>query len=169
MFGVILIVIILIVVLISFFLNNYFSSESIVVEKEQLLKLKREKLSIIEKKFLKGKIKEKVFYQLKKDLSFETILLELEVFALKKNNFLKLELKLEQLFERIKKPTKYKRAKLKNLLKESEIIRLQLNIIEKKLLKNEINQETFEKLLGFKENEMTEKEAQIISFLNNSN
>lgn len=161
--------IVLIVVLISLiiFFYNKTDSKKIIFLKEQELLLLKDRYKIAEKKFLQGKIKQNIFDKLKNDLEYEIVLIELEIFRVKKNYFSKLEEKFQQILLKIKKPTKYKKAKLKGFLKESEMIRNELRLIEKKILKNEISQNTFERLLQEKEKEMIKKETQILHFLKN--
>ncbi|MDD3083834.1 MAG: hypothetical protein PHP82_02315 [Candidatus ainarchaeum sp.] len=167
MILVIFIVLIVTIILLMVFFYNSNDSKNLILEKEQILSIQMDKLKIAEKKFFQGKIRKPIFDKLKNDLEYNIILTELDLFRLKKTPLLKLEEKAQQLFFKLKKPTKYKKAKLKKLLKESELIRSELNIIEKKLLKNNISQETFERLIREKENEIIEKETQIIYFMKN--
>jgi hypothetical protein len=165
MIFVAIIVLIVIIILLIVFLLNSGDAKNFIIEKEQELIIQREKIRIAEKKFMQGKIRKPIFDKIKNDLEHETVLTELSIFRLKKSSLAKLEEKAQQLFLKLKRPTKYKKNKLKNLLKESELIRHELNIIENKLLKNEISQQSFERLVQLKENEMIEKESQIVNFL----
>ena len=151
--------------LLLFFLYNSGSSQSIVFEKEQELSAQKDKLKIAEKKFLQGKMNKNIFEKIRNDLEYENVLLELEIEIARRTNFERVEEKVKQLFSKFKKPTKYKRTKLKRMIGESESVRTELKIIEKKLLRNEISQETFEKLVQEKEKEMVDKETKIVHFI----
>jgi hypothetical protein len=169
MIEVFLIVLIVSIFLLVFFVYTSSIPKLLLVEKEQELLLKIDKLKVAKKKFFQGKIKQVIFDEIKTNLEIEIILKELEILRLKKTRLLRVEEKLDQIISRIKKPTHYKKIKLKELLFESEFIVKELDLIEKRFLKNEISNKAFEQLIRLKEHEMIEKEAQIIQFVQKHN
>ena len=166
MIEVILLVIIFLILVIWFFFYGNSIESRIIIEKERLLKLQEKKLIIAQKKFMKGKINQPVFEELKNDLKFNSLLLELEILRLKQIHQIEIEEKVLELISKLKTPTKYRKTKLRHLLIESEILMKEINLIEKKMMKNEISQELFKKIIKHKENELIEKEAQIVDFIN---
>ncbi|MDD4251004.1 MAG: hypothetical protein PHX27_02320 [Candidatus ainarchaeum sp.] len=165
MIVVILLSIIALLLLFLVFLYNINLPKNIIIVKEQELLLLVDQLKIVEKKFFQGKIKKNVFDNLKGDIEINFVLKELEIFRLKKIDFSKLNEKLDQLSVKLKNPTRFKKTKLKNLIRESELILAELDIIEKKFLKKEISASSFEKLVHIKENEMIAKESQIVNYI----
>lgn len=165
MLEVIIVVLIVLFSLSIVFVYNAGLPKNIIAEKEQLLLINKDKLRVTEKKFLQGKIKEPVFFQLKEKLEIEIVLIELEIFRLNKTGFIFVEEKLKKLLNKLKKPTKFKKAKLKSLLSDLEFIKKEMDFVEKRLLKKEIMNSSFEKLIQQKENEMIEKEIQIVHFM----
>jgi hypothetical protein len=162
------VIVLVIIVIVGLFLIVKFNSsltEKLARDKEEHLDIEREKLKIAEKKYMQGKIKKDVFDKVKNDLSYKIVLTELDIYRIKKTHTLEIEEKAEQLFEKLVHPTKHRKVTLKHMLIESELVRKELKLIENKLLKNEIDQELFKRLISEKEDEMLEKENQIIHFI----
>ncbi len=169
MIEVVVMVLLIVIGLVVALKYNYTLAEKIAFEKEQEIITGQNKLKIAEKKYMQGKIKSEVFEQLKDDLNYKMILTQLDIFRIKKMHALEIEEKAEKLFEKLIHPTKHRKAKLRHLLMESEVLRKEIKFIEKKLLKNEITENVFKRLISQKEDEMIEKENEIIIFVKSSN
>lgn len=165
MFEVILLVIGLFIVLVLFFFYGNSIESRIISEKQRIINLQNDKLKIAEKKYMKGKIKQDVFEELKNDIQYSVLLLELDVFRLKKMHHLEIEGKALQLIAKLKKPTPHIKIVLKHKLIESEILIHELKIIETKMMKNEISAELFKKMIKQKENELLDKEAEMVDLI----
>ena len=122
----------------------------------------KQKLMIAERKFMQGKIRREVFEPLSGDMEREMIEKELEIFRIKQEKTISVEDKLNQLVEKMSRPTNYKKLKLAKLLKELEMIRREMSFLESKLLKREIKQNVFEFLTRKREMELIDKENQIV-------
>jgi hypothetical protein len=173
MFGiegleVVVLVALVIVVLIIVVRSNYSLTEQLVKVKETQIETEKEKLKLAEKKYMQGKLKQGVFNQVKDDLKYKIILLELDIYRIKKTHTLEVEEKAQKLFAKLVHPTKHRRVSLRHMLIESEIVRRELKIIEKKLLKREIDESLFKRLISEKEDEMLEKENEIVHFIKRS-
>lgn len=125
----------------------------------------KEKLKIAQRHFMQGKIKKDIFDPLLDDLEVEMIEKELELFRIKKRKEVSVVEKAEELFKRFSKPTKYRRTRLENLLKDAEIIRHEMSLIESKLMKRELNPTVFQHMLKKKEKELINKETEIIGLV----
>lgn len=125
----------------------------------------KQKLKIAQRKFMQGKIRKEVFEPISNEMEREMVEKELEVFKIKKENEISIQKKLSEILEKMTNPTKYKKVKLEKLLKETEIIRQQMSLLESKLLKREIKQHVFEFLIRKKEMEMIDKENEIIKLV----
>jgi hypothetical protein len=159
--------ILVLIVVLSFILFSKYnlSYRRIVFQKEKNLSSKIFKLRIAENKYLKGKLKANVFNKLKHDLQYEKVLAELEVYHLKKSEKLEIEEKLIDISKKLQKPTKHNIAKIKRFLFQSELINHEIKFIEKKLMKNEITEDVFERLRKEKENDLIENELLILGLL----
>ncbi|NMA44861.1 MAG: hypothetical protein GX950_03570 [Candidatus Diapherotrites archaeon] len=125
----------------------------------------KQKLMIAERKFMQGKIRREVFEPLSGDMEREMIEKELEIFRIKQEKTISVEDKLNQLVEKMSRPTNYKKLKLAKLLKELEMIRREMSFLESKLLKREIKQNVFEFLTRKREMELIDKENQIVKIV----
>ncbi len=125
----------------------------------------KQKLMIAERKFMQGKIRREVFEPLSGDMEREMIERELEIFRIKQEKTISVEDKLNQLVEKMSRPTNYKKLKLAKLLKELEMIRREMSFLESKLLKREIKQNVFEFLTRKREMELIDKENQIVKIV----
>ncbi len=162
------VIVLVVIVIAGLFLVMKFNSsltERLVRDREEHLDIEREKLKIAEKKYMQGKIKQDVFEKVKEDLSYKIVLTELDIYRIKKTHTLEIEDKAEKLIQKLVHPTKHRQVTLRHMLIESELVRKELKIIENKLLKNEIDQKLFKRLVSEKEDEMLEKENQIIHFI----
>jgi len=86
---------------------------------------------------------------------------ELSLFRLKKTDDVFVSDKTELVFSKVSHPTKHRKAKVESILREIELIRRELSIIESKALRREITQSVFEKLVAKKESELIKKEHEL--------
>jgi len=159
MIEVIVLGIIAIIFLMLFVIVN---SKDNLFAKERKINSLKERLHLAENKFMKGRIKNEVFISLKEDLEREIIDNEMSLLRLEKSMDVNVESKTKELLERIEKPTEKKRVRISNFLKETELIRREMAMLEKKFLKKEIGEKTFKEVMKKKENELIEKETEII-------
>jgi len=159
MIEVIVLGIIAIIFLMLFVIVN---SKDNLFAKERKINSLKERLHLAENKFMKGRIKNEVFISLKEDLEKEIIDNEMSLLRLEKSMDVNVESKTKELLERIEKPTEKKRVRISNFLKETELIRREMAMLEKKFLKKEIGEKTFKGVMKKKENELIEKETEII-------
>ena len=159
MIEVIVLGIIAIIFLVLFVIVN---SKDNLFAKERKINSLKERLHLAENKFMKGRIKNEVFISLKEDLEKEIIDNEMSLLRLEKSMDVNVESKTKELLERIEKPTEKKRVRISNFLKETELIRREMAMLEKKFLKKEIGEKTFKGVMKKKENELIEKETEII-------
>ncbi|MBT4870751.1 MAG: hypothetical protein HON47_04205 [Candidatus Diapherotrites archaeon] len=159
---------ILVVVLLVLFLFAYImqSENILILEKEKEILRIEKMLKIAEKKFMKGKIKRKVFEEIQDDLLAEKINLEFELKSIKHAESIDVSIKAEKLVERVTRPSRHKKLTIKRVLKETELLRDELGGIEKKFLKHEIKESVFRKLMKEKESQLIRKESEIIEIIN---
>ncbi|MFA5764078.1 MAG: hypothetical protein WC915_04660 [archaeon] len=169
--GLEVIVLVTVVAAVLFLIVKYNSTltQKLTHDKEEHLEHEKEKLKSAEKKYMQGKIKQDVFAKVKDELNYKIVLTELDIYRIKKIHTLEIEEKAEKLIQKLVHPTKHRKITLRHMLIESELVRKELKIIENKLLKNEIDQELFKRLISEKEDEMLEKENQIIHFVKSAN
>lgn len=160
-----LVLIVIVVLLVFFFIfgKDDYETKAFVLEND--LSFEKEKLKIAERKFLQGKIKKDVFDPLLDELESEITEKELELYGLKKKKDISAKEKLGALLGKVERPTGIKKAKLEKLLKESELIRSELGLLEVKLMKRQIKENVFRKLVGKKEKEMIEIESEILRLM----
>jgi hypothetical protein len=167
MFGIVglevlLLVLLVVGIIIIVMRANYSTTEQLVNAKEAQIEIEREKLKIAEKKYMQGKIKKDIFMELKSDIIYKMILSELDIFRIRKAHTLEIEEKAQKIINKIVHPTRHKESSIRHKLAETEIIRKEIKFVEKKLLRNEIDQNLFKRIVSEKEDEMIEKENEII-------
>ena len=138
----------------------------LILEKEKAILRIEKMLKIAEKKFLKGKIKRKVFEELQDDLLAEKINLEFELRSIKHAESVDVSVKAEKLVEKVSRPSRHKKLAIKKLLKDTELLREELGGIERKFLKHEIKESVLRKLMKEKESQLIRKESEIIELIN---
>jgi len=121
----------------------------------------KEKLLIAERKFMQGKIKKGVFEALIDQMEEEMLSSELALLRLHKAPQISTAPKAEKILAVLEKPTSYRRAKINSILKETELLRNEMGLLEIKLLKREITQRVFEKLIAQKEAKLISKEQEL--------
>ena len=160
-------VLILILVLIVLFLFAYImQSESIlIVEKERAIARIEKMLRIAEKKFMRGRIKRDVFEEIQDDLLTEKINLEFELNSIKRAEKIDVTFKADQLVGRASSPSRHKKLLIKKLLEQTEQLRGEMGIVEKRFLKHEIKESVFRKMMKQKESQLIRKESEIIELV----
>jgi len=160
-----LVLIVVVVLLVFFFVFGKDDFESRAFELENNLLFEKEKLKIAERKFLQGKIKKAVFDPLLDDLESDITEKELELYELRKKKDISAKEKLKELLGRFDRPTGFKKAKLEKLLKESELVRSELGVLEVKFMKREIKESVFQKMVRKKEKQLIEIESEIVKLM----
>ncbi|MFA5931276.1 MAG: hypothetical protein WC821_03110 [archaeon] len=162
-------VLVLVLFVILFFSGIFFYSsyrERIVFENAQREVISaQEKIKIAERKFMQGKIKKNVFEAILDELEEELISAELIVFRLKNSSSLSIGDKANQVIAKLDKPTKYRKTKIEKILKETELLRNEMSILEGRFLKHQIKQSVFEKLVQAKESMMIIKEKELMDIV----
>ena len=161
--AVMVIVIIAVVVIYSFLSNRSSRSELNL----QIIDAKG-KLAIAERKFMQGKIRKSIFEVLVSGLEEELLTAELALFRLQELPAASIAPKAAQILAIMDKPTKYRRAKINSILKETTLLRNEMSLLEGKLLKRQIRESVFEKLIAQKESKLIEKEKQLGDFVESS-
>lgn len=167
--GVLLIVFLVVFALVFFIVYNSSWESRIIIQKESMLGIARERLEIANKRYMQGKIKKEIFEDLKLDLEEEIFLFELEIYRLKKLHTLEIEDKLEAIVKKIIHPTKHRRIQIAHLLTETELIRKEMKYLESKFLKREISEKLFKKIIKKKEAELISFENDIIHVVKKAN
>jgi hypothetical protein len=160
-----LVLIVIILVLVLYFLTSRSSYETRVLELEKELVYDKQKLKIAERKYMQGKIKKDIFDPLLDDIESDVTEKELEIYKYKKMGEVSTKEKLKELLSRMDRPTGFKKAQLEKLIKESESLRSEMGMLEAKLMKREINESVFRKMIQKKEKEMITIESDIIKLI----
>lgn len=155
-------------ILIFIWYNSSFESR-LIFEKEKILEFERDRLKIAQRKHMQNKIKKEIYEELKEEIEEKIFLTELEIFRLKKLHRLEIEEKLNQIYKKITKPTKHRRIQLSHLLTETELVRKEMGYLENKLMKREISDVLFKKLIRKKEQELISLEIDIINVVKKAN
>ncbi len=121
----------------------------------------REKLSIAERKFMQGKIKKNVFSSIVDQIEEELLEAELSMYRLKKAPVIEVGAKVDKISAVLTNPTKFRRAKIGMILRETELLRSEMGLLEAKFLRREITQAVFEKLVMKKESALISKEKEL--------
>ena len=169
MYEVVVLVLFVLVVFFAFFLYSYTREGRIAQEQEKRINSAREKLKLAEKRYFQGKIKKDVFDAVLDDIEVELAEAELVLFRMKKSREISVEEKTVALLDKVTKPTKHRRAKIARLLFETELLRSEVSLLEGKLMKRELRQSTFQRLMREKENEMLAKESELVSAMKEMN
>ena len=161
------ILIFVVVLLIALLFAYMMQSESILLlEKEKAILRLEKMLKIAEKKFMKGKIKKEVFEEIHDDLLSEKINLEFELKSIRRVETVDVTLKATALTEKAIHPSRHKKLTIRKLLEDTEILREEMGMIERRFLKHEIKESVFRKLIKEKESQLIRKESEIIELVN---
>jgi hypothetical protein len=162
----IIILVAIVIILILLLINHGATSESrLVAEKEKVISRIEKMLKIAEKKFFKGKMKKEVFESLCDDLRSEKTYLELEIHSIKRASDVSVSEKSEELLGRAINPSKHKKIKLNSLLRETDLLRNEIHLLEVKLMKHELTENLFHKLVKEKENKLIRLESEIVEIV----
>ena len=144
------------------FMYNYTREGRITIDQERRIRFAKEKLKLAEKRYFQGRIKKELFDDVLSDIEAELAEAELVLFRLRKAREISVEEKTVALLDRVTKPTKHRKAKIARLLFETELLRSEVSLLEAKLMKRELTQSTFQRLMRDKENDMLEKESELV-------
>ncbi|MCX6801326.1 MAG: hypothetical protein NTZ73_04005 [Candidatus Diapherotrites archaeon] len=139
-----------------------------VAELEKNISLTKSRLRIAEKKFLQRKISKGVFNSLVEGFESDLVSYELGRAVLNRPVAPSVQKKAEEILARIPKPPKRTKIKITAMLKETEVLRREMSMLESKLLKHEIREEVFERLMTSKEKELIKKEADLLRLVEES-
>ncbi|MDD3159474.1 MAG: hypothetical protein PHQ98_00725 [Candidatus ainarchaeum sp.] len=167
--GIIIISLIVLVILFLLLVRNTSTINAIIFENERKISQMDSQLKLANLKFMKGKISKNVFEELKLDFESKKTFFELENNKLKEIDLPGVSKKVELIYNKLDKPTRYKKIHIQNLVYDSELIRKEMKSLENKLLKGAMDQKTFEKLIALKENDLISKEAELIDFVRFAN
>jgi len=159
-------VVVILLILLLMFAYMMQSESILIVEKERAIRRIEKMLKIAEKKFMKGKMKKEVFEELRDDLHTEQLNLEFELQSIRRVEDTAIAIKTDQLMQRTASPSRHKKLELKNLLGETEVIRGEMELIERKFLKHDIKESVFRKMMKEKETQLLRKESEIIEIVN---
>lgn len=162
-------VLIAIIPLIIFVWYNSSLESRLIFEKEKILEFERDRLKIAQRKHMQNKIKKEIYDELREEIEENIFLTELEIFRLKKLHRLEIENKLNEVYKKIVKPTKHRRIQLAHLLTETELVRKEMSYLENKLMKREISEKLFKKLIRKKEQKLISLEIDIINVVKKAN
>ena len=161
------IVFVAVVILILVLSAGYYSLKDKMAAGNAQLQIKNaeEKLKIAERKFMQGKIKKSVFDSIVDDIEEEMLSAEMALLRITKSKELSVEEKTLEIMKQIERPTKHRMTQVQKILEETEILRKEMSMLEGKLLKREIKQSVFEKLVKEKETEMIKKENDLMDIV----
>lgn len=125
----------------------------------------QEQIKIAERRFMQGKIKKSVFDALLDDLEQELISAELILFRFRKLPVISVEDKIGEVVLKLGKSTQYRKSKIQRILTETELLREEMGLLESKLLRREIKQSVFEKLIKQKELLLIKKEKELMDVI----
>lgn len=169
MYEVIGLLLLVAAVFFGIFMYNYTREGRVTIEQERRVRYAKEKLKLAEKRYFQGRIKKEVFDAVLDDIEVELAGAELILFRMRKSREISVEEKTVALLDRVTKPTKHRRAKIARLLFETELLRSEVSLLEGKLMKRELRQSTFHRLMREKENDMLEKESELVRAMREMN
>ncbi len=165
MIEVLVLVFLVIVVMVGIFFYSDYRDKKILEQTEREVVSAKERLKIAERKYMQGKIRKGVFDSIAEDLQSELLEYELLLFRLKKSGEVSVDDKTAQVVGKLTHPTKYRTTKIGKILKETELIRRELSMLETKLMKHEISQNVFERVVKQKESELISKEKELMDIV----
>ncbi|MFA5125527.1 MAG: hypothetical protein WC462_00810 [archaeon] len=161
MIEVFFLVLIVVVIFVGFFAFLSYRDKLLLSQAEKRIVSVKEKIKIAERKFMQGKLKKSVFDSLVEDLEEELFSEECVLLRLKKASVFSSKDKVSEVVAKLDKPTKHRKARVEKILKEIELLRSEMSLLESKFLKREIKQSVFEKMIKKKESEMIQKEKEL--------
>jgi len=161
MIEVFFLVLIVVVIFVGFFAFFSYRERILLQQTEKRVASAKEKLKIVERKFMQGKIKKNVFDSLVDELEEELFSAQCLLLRLKASPKISASDKVSEIVSKLGKPTKYRKAKIEKILKETELIRSEMSLLESNYLKREIKQSVFEKMIKKKESDLIQKEKEL--------
>ncbi|VVB74586.1 Uncharacterised protein [uncultured archaeon] len=125
----------------------------------------QQRIKIAERRFMQGKIKKSVFDALLDDLEQELISAELILFRFQKLPDVSVVEKMGEVVLKLGKSTQYRKSKISRILMETELLRAEMGLLEGKLLRHEIKQSVFERLIKQKELVLIKKEKELMDVI----
>ena len=165
MLEALLLVLIVVALIVFVFWYNSFRDQRLASEAQSRVVSVKAQLKIAERKYMQGKIKKNVFEALIDDLEEELLSAELVLFRLRKVSDLSVDSKTSLVLEKMSSKNKYKKSQVEKILKETELLREEISLLESKLLRREIKESVFEKLLKKKESALIKKETELNSLV----
>lgn len=148
--------------IVMFLFGGYYrKTERKISELNQKLHESEQQLKIAEENFYTRKMGQHVFEKILHYYKAQMVGLELNISKLQNSQPVDISEKLRVLGSKIKHPTKGKIHRLEKLLKEAEILVVEINFLQNKLLKHEIDEELFNCLSEEKHKKIIEAEASI--------
>ncbi|MCX6803003.1 MAG: hypothetical protein NTY48_00335, partial [Candidatus Diapherotrites archaeon] len=151
----------------AFIILFLFRRDSYKLELETSVHSAQERLLIAERKFMQGKLKRSVFESLRSMIEEEMLLAEMSLFRLKKASNISVSTKAKRLVEVSGSLSRRKETKVRSILKETELLRSQMGLLEARFLKRSISEYVFEKLITNKESELIKKERELSNLISN--
>ena len=161
-------VLVVVVLIVLVFWYNSFRDQRLAEEAQSRVASVKEQLKIAERKYMQGRIKKNVFDSLADDLEEELLSAELVLFRLKKVSGLSVDNKISLVLEKMSSKNKHKKSQIEKILKETELLREEISLLESKLLRREIKESVFEKLVKKKESALIKKETELNSLVTSS-
>jgi hypothetical protein len=168
MFEEIVFVILVLVVIVGIFGYSSYSERRMLKDAQRNALSAKEKIRIAERKFMQGKLRKSVFEMILTELEEELISAELVLFRFRNRNFVSVENKVEQIVKKLARPTKHRQALVGKILRETELLRMEKSLLEGKLLKHEISQPVFERVVKNKESQLIKKEKELADIVASS-
>jgi|GEM_PF-1151191 len=158
---------VLLVVLLFTLIIFYYSRKQVwmLASAQRMMVSAQEQIKIAERRFMQGKIKKSVFDALLDDLEQELISAELILFRFRKLPVISVEDKIGEVVLKLGKSTQYRKSKIQRILTETELLREEMGLLESKLLRREIKQSVFEKLIKQKELLLIKKEKELMDVI----
>jgi hypothetical protein len=169
MLEVVALVILLFAAISVAFIYNFSREGALAAEQSRKIELVKRELKIAEKKFFQGKIKKELFEALLDDLEEQLAMAELTLFRMRKSGEISVEGKTQELFDKITRPTRHRKAKISHLLLETEMLKSEMNLLEVKLLKREIRPSVFLRLVKERERKMIRHESELMGVIDETN
>lgn len=168
MLEIVIFVVIVIVVIVTIFIFSSFRGKAEITIYEDKVSSAKDRIKIAERRFMQGKIKKSVFESLMQELEEDLLSAEMYLLRLKKSDSLSVSNKSAQIVAKISRPTRRKERIIESILKETELLRLEMSLLEGRFLKREIKQSVFENLIKKKERELIQKEKELMDVVSDS-
>jgi hypothetical protein len=162
MLEAIVLVLVLVIIVLGFFTFSSIKEKAIYLAAERTVVSAKERLKIAERRYRQGKMNKSVFDSIADDLESELYSAELQIFRMKTFGQITVDTKATLIVQKLDKPTNHRKSKIESILRETEIIRHEMSLLEAKLLKREIKETVFEKLIKERESEIIKKEKELM-------